>query len=167
MLTWRFCFAVDFRRLFFFTFFLCCCHFLFTEQIWERYWSSHLALSNKASEGIWWNVKLFPLMKISRPSSHGHFHWTSGKHQEVFATELTVKSLADASLCQPKEMQRFGSQIFQSVQASPLMLPLWAPALITRCVFFQTFRWPIASRLDENEMLEIQVYNYSKVFSNR
>lgn len=34
-------------------------------------------------------------------------------------------------------------------------------------VFFQTFRWPIASRLDGNEMLEIQVYNYSKVFSNR
>uniref|UniRef100_A0A8D3B3F1 Otoferlin n=1 Tax=Scophthalmus maximus TaxID=52904 RepID=A0A8D3B3F1_SCOMX len=30
-----------------------------------------------------------------------------------------------------------------------------------------TFRWPIASRLDGNEMLEIQVYNYSKVFSNR
>ncbi|CAG03622.1 unnamed protein product, partial [Tetraodon nigroviridis] len=29
------------------------------------------------------------------------------------------------------------------------------------------FRWPIASRLDENEILEIQVYNYSKVFSNR
>ncbi|XP_070843929.1 otoferlin isoform X3 [Chaetodon trifascialis] len=33
--------------------------------------------------------------------------------------------------------------------------------------FNETFRWPIASRLDENEMLEIQVYNYSKVFSNR
>lgn len=32
---------------------------------------------------------------------------------------------------------------------------------------FQTFRWPIASRLDGNEMLEIQVYNYSKVFTNR
>ena len=32
---------------------------------------------------------------------------------------------------------------------------------------FQTFRWPIASWLDENEILEIQVYNYSKVFSNR
>lgn len=32
---------------------------------------------------------------------------------------------------------------------------------------FQTFRWPIASKLDGNEMLEIQVYNYSKVFSNR
>uniref|UniRef100_A0A668ACE1 Otoferlin n=1 Tax=Myripristis murdjan TaxID=586833 RepID=A0A668ACE1_9TELE len=30
-----------------------------------------------------------------------------------------------------------------------------------------TFRWPIASKLDGNEMLEIQVYNYSKVFSNR
>ncbi|KAM7395295.1 hypothetical protein PAMA_006863 [Pampus argenteus] len=33
--------------------------------------------------------------------------------------------------------------------------------------FNQAFRWPIASRLDGNEMLEIQVYNYSKVFSNR
>ncbi|KAM6992478.1 otoferlin isoform 4-T4 [Tautogolabrus adspersus] len=33
--------------------------------------------------------------------------------------------------------------------------------------FNETFRWPIASRLDGNEMLEIQVYNYSKVFSNR
>nr|XP_020443840.1 otoferlin isoform X7 [Monopterus albus] len=33
--------------------------------------------------------------------------------------------------------------------------------------FNQTFRWPIASRLDADEMLEIQVYNYSKVFSNR
>ncbi|XP_078029980.1 otoferlin isoform X18 [Epinephelus lanceolatus] len=33
--------------------------------------------------------------------------------------------------------------------------------------FNELFRWPIASRLDGNEMLEIQVYNYSKVFSNR
>uniref|UniRef100_A0A8C6LPW7 Otoferlin n=1 Tax=Nothobranchius furzeri TaxID=105023 RepID=A0A8C6LPW7_NOTFU len=33
--------------------------------------------------------------------------------------------------------------------------------------FNETFRWPIASRLDGNELLEIQVYNYSKVFSNR
>ncbi|XP_031731299.1 otoferlin isoform X3 [Anarrhichthys ocellatus] len=33
--------------------------------------------------------------------------------------------------------------------------------------FDEIFRWPIASRLDGNEMLEIQVYNYSKVFSNR
>uniref|UniRef100_M3ZM87 Otoferlin a n=1 Tax=Xiphophorus maculatus TaxID=8083 RepID=M3ZM87_XIPMA len=33
--------------------------------------------------------------------------------------------------------------------------------------FNETFRWPIASRLDQNEMLEIQVYNYSKVFTNR
>ncbi|XP_068610034.1 otoferlin [Brachionichthys hirsutus] len=33
--------------------------------------------------------------------------------------------------------------------------------------FNETFRWPIASSLDGNEMLEIQVYNYSKVFSNR
>uniref|UniRef100_A0A3P9NE86 Otoferlin n=1 Tax=Poecilia reticulata TaxID=8081 RepID=A0A3P9NE86_POERE len=33
--------------------------------------------------------------------------------------------------------------------------------------FNETFRWPIASRLDHNEMLEIQVYNYSKVFTNR
>ncbi|XP_077442849.1 otoferlin isoform X12 [Stigmatopora argus] len=33
--------------------------------------------------------------------------------------------------------------------------------------FNQSFRWPIASTLDGNEMLEIQVYNYSKVFSNR
>uniref|UniRef100_A0A3P9J1M4 Otoferlin n=1 Tax=Oryzias latipes TaxID=8090 RepID=A0A3P9J1M4_ORYLA len=34
-------------------------------------------------------------------------------------------------------------------------------------LLLQTFRWPIASRLDQNEMLEIQVFNYSKVFSNR
>uniref|UniRef100_A0A3B5A619 Otoferlin n=1 Tax=Stegastes partitus TaxID=144197 RepID=A0A3B5A619_9TELE len=33
--------------------------------------------------------------------------------------------------------------------------------------FNEMFRWPIASRLDGNEMLEIQIYNYSKVFSNR
>ncbi|KAM9704297.1 otoferlin isoform 11-T12 [Menidia menidia] len=33
--------------------------------------------------------------------------------------------------------------------------------------FNETFRWPIASKLDGNEMLEIQVFNYSKVFSNR
>ncbi|CAN9507842.1 unnamed protein product [Ophioblennius macclurei] len=33
--------------------------------------------------------------------------------------------------------------------------------------FNEMFRWPIASRLDGNEMLEIQVFNYSKVFSNR
>ncbi|XP_028294970.1 otoferlin isoform X17 [Gouania willdenowi] len=33
--------------------------------------------------------------------------------------------------------------------------------------FNEMFRWPIASQLDGNEMLEIQIYNYSKVFSNR
>ncbi|XP_059584043.1 otoferlin [Alligator mississippiensis] len=33
--------------------------------------------------------------------------------------------------------------------------------------FDETFRWPIASNIDGNEMLEIQVFNYSKVFSNR
>ncbi|XP_061667432.1 otoferlin isoform X3 [Syngnathoides biaculeatus] len=33
--------------------------------------------------------------------------------------------------------------------------------------FNEIFRWPFASRLDGSEMLEIQVYNYSKVFSNR
>nr|XP_057911951.1 otoferlin isoform X4 [Doryrhamphus excisus] len=33
--------------------------------------------------------------------------------------------------------------------------------------FNETFRWPIASSLDGSEMLEIQVYNYSKVFTNR
>ncbi|XP_042302660.1 otoferlin-like [Sceloporus undulatus] len=34
-------------------------------------------------------------------------------------------------------------------------------------LFDETFRWPIASSIDVNEMLEIQVFNYSKVFSNR
>ncbi|XP_078397631.1 otoferlin isoform X1 [Cetorhinus maximus] len=33
--------------------------------------------------------------------------------------------------------------------------------------FDETFRWPVASNIDGNEMLEIQVYNYSKVFTNR
>ncbi|XP_040283026.1 otoferlin [Bufo bufo] len=33
--------------------------------------------------------------------------------------------------------------------------------------FDETFRWPIASDVDGNEMLEIQVFNYSKVFTNR
>ncbi|XP_074919664.1 otoferlin isoform X4 [Chelonoidis abingdonii] len=33
--------------------------------------------------------------------------------------------------------------------------------------FDETFRWPIASSIDGNEMLEIQVFNYSKVFTNR
>ncbi|XP_075454855.1 otoferlin isoform X3 [Ascaphus truei] len=33
--------------------------------------------------------------------------------------------------------------------------------------FDETFRWPIASNVDGNEMLEIQVFNYSKVFTNR
>lgn len=31
----------------------------------------------------------------------------------------------------------------------------------------QTFRWPVASNIDGNEILEIQVFNYSKVFTNR
>ncbi|XP_005533079.1 PREDICTED: otoferlin isoform X2 [Pseudopodoces humilis] len=33
--------------------------------------------------------------------------------------------------------------------------------------FEETFRWPVASSIDGNELLEIQVFNYSKVFSNR
>ncbi|XP_054964121.1 otoferlin isoform X4 [Pan paniscus] len=33
--------------------------------------------------------------------------------------------------------------------------------------FDETFRWPVASSIDRNEMLEIQVFNYSKVFSNK
>uniref|UniRef100_A0A8V5FKN8 Uncharacterized protein n=1 Tax=Melopsittacus undulatus TaxID=13146 RepID=A0A8V5FKN8_MELUD len=31
----------------------------------------------------------------------------------------------------------------------------------------KTFRWPVASNIDGNEILEIQVFNYSKVFTNR
>ncbi|KAM9563364.1 otoferlin isoform 16-T16 [Guaruba guarouba] len=33
--------------------------------------------------------------------------------------------------------------------------------------FDETFRWPVASNIDGNEILEIQVFNYSKVFTNR
>ncbi|XP_055979127.1 otoferlin isoform X4 [Sorex fumeus] len=33
--------------------------------------------------------------------------------------------------------------------------------------FDETFRWPVASNVDSNEMLEIQIFNYSKVFSNK
>ncbi|TRY99590.1 hypothetical protein DNTS_007906 [Danionella cerebrum] len=33
--------------------------------------------------------------------------------------------------------------------------------------FEQAFRWPIGSHVDGEEMLEIQVFNYSKVFTNR
>ncbi|XP_040455053.1 otoferlin isoform X13 [Falco naumanni] len=33
--------------------------------------------------------------------------------------------------------------------------------------FDETFRWPVASSIDGNEILEIQVFNYSKVFTNR
>uniref|UniRef100_A0A4W5L2Q6 Otoferlin a n=1 Tax=Hucho hucho TaxID=62062 RepID=A0A4W5L2Q6_9TELE len=35
------------------------------------------------------------------------------------------------------------------------------------CDVINMFRWPIASSVDENEMLEVQVFNYSKVFTNR
>uniref|UniRef100_G3TXY1 Otoferlin n=1 Tax=Loxodonta africana TaxID=9785 RepID=G3TXY1_LOXAF len=31
----------------------------------------------------------------------------------------------------------------------------------------QTFRWPVASSIDSNELLEIQIFNYNKVFSNK
>ncbi|XP_032877367.1 otoferlin isoform X1 [Amblyraja radiata] len=33
--------------------------------------------------------------------------------------------------------------------------------------FDETFRWPVTSNIDGTEMLEIQVLNYSKVFTNR
>ncbi|KAM9053303.1 otoferlin isoform 3-T3 [Megaptera novaeangliae] len=33
--------------------------------------------------------------------------------------------------------------------------------------FAETFRWQVASSIDSNEMLEIQIFNYSKVFSNK
>nr|XP_045004703.1 otoferlin [Jaculus jaculus] len=33
--------------------------------------------------------------------------------------------------------------------------------------FDEMFRWPVASNIDRNEMLEIQIFNYSKVFSNK
>ncbi|XP_059837738.1 otoferlin isoform X3 [Hypanus sabinus] len=33
--------------------------------------------------------------------------------------------------------------------------------------FDETFRWPVASNINGTEMLEIQVFNYSKVFTNR
>ncbi|GAB1297252.1 Otoferlin [Apodemus speciosus] len=33
--------------------------------------------------------------------------------------------------------------------------------------FDETFRWPVASSIDKNEVLEIQIFNYSKVFSNK
>lgn len=34
-------------------------------------------------------------------------------------------------------------------------------------VSLQTFRWPVASSIDNSEILEIQIFNYSKVFSNK
>ncbi|KAF6105298.1 otoferlin [Phyllostomus discolor] len=33
--------------------------------------------------------------------------------------------------------------------------------------FDETFQWPVASSIDNNEILEIQIFNYSKVFSNK
>ncbi|XP_044118476.1 otoferlin isoform X3 [Neovison vison] len=33
--------------------------------------------------------------------------------------------------------------------------------------FDETFRWPVGSSIDSNEILEIQIFNYSKVFSNK
>ncbi len=39
--------------------------------------------------------------------------------------------------------------------------------LIFVWLVFQAFRWPIGSQVDGDEMLEIQVFNYSKVFTNR
>uniref|UniRef100_G3TA01 Otoferlin n=1 Tax=Loxodonta africana TaxID=9785 RepID=G3TA01_LOXAF len=33
--------------------------------------------------------------------------------------------------------------------------------------FDETFRWPVASSIDSNELLEIQIFNYNKVFSNK
>ncbi|XP_047602995.1 otoferlin isoform X2 [Lutra lutra] len=33
--------------------------------------------------------------------------------------------------------------------------------------FDETFRWPVASSINSNEILEIQIFNYSKVFSNK
>uniref|UniRef100_G1PFH8 Otoferlin n=1 Tax=Myotis lucifugus TaxID=59463 RepID=G1PFH8_MYOLU len=33
--------------------------------------------------------------------------------------------------------------------------------------FDEIFRWPVASSIDNNEVLEIQIFNYSKVFSNK
>ncbi|XP_058234536.1 otoferlin isoform X1 [Hemibagrus wyckioides] len=33
--------------------------------------------------------------------------------------------------------------------------------------FEEAFRWPVASKVDGNEMLEIHIYNFSKVFTNR
>ncbi|XP_029087847.1 otoferlin isoform X1 [Monodon monoceros] len=33
--------------------------------------------------------------------------------------------------------------------------------------FSETFRWQVASSIDSNEVLEIQIFNYSKVFSNK
>ncbi|XP_027766066.1 otoferlin-like, partial [Empidonax traillii] len=34
-------------------------------------------------------------------------------------------------------------------------------------LFDETFRWPVGTDIDGNELLEIQVFNYSKVFTNR
>ncbi len=39
--------------------------------------------------------------------------------------------------------------------------------LIFVWLVFQAFRWPIGSQVDGDEMLEIQLFNYSKVFTNR
>jgi len=31
----------------------------------------------------------------------------------------------------------------------------------------QIFEWPLASNIEDNEMIAIDVYNFNKVFSNR
>lgn len=72
-------------------------------------------------------------------------------------------------------------QLSESVAALSLGIP-WkgSPWLLggPNCLLFahkatavplspQTFRWPVASSIDRNEVLEIQIFNYSKVFSNK
>lgn len=56
---------------------------------------------------------------------------------------------------------------FQVPAPTPLTPPCHFHARPQLPLSPQTFRWPVASSIDSNEMLEIQIFNYSKVFSNK
>nr|3L9B_A Chain A, Otoferlin [Rattus norvegicus] len=94
-------------------------------------------------------------------SSHHHHHHSSGlvprgSHMALIVHLKTVSELrgrADRIAKVTFRGQSFYSRVLENCEDV--------------ADFDETFRWPVASSIDRNEVLEIQIFNYSKVFSNK
>ncbi|CAH2245481.1 otoferlin isoform X1 [Pelobates cultripes] len=89
------------------------------------------------------------------------------KHKQKEMKRVNNCSQSDFNTSAARGLSRHNINIISASGPRQCINRHIATYLLTYHVAVSTFRWPIASNIDGNEMLEIQVFNYSKVFTNR